>query len=317
MKNDALTIVICTCNRVDNLVSTLSRLSSQCSIDDEILVVDNRPLDDKALLTAKKFGVNYLRVISGGKSTAMNVGVKNSKNEIVAFLDDDDFVEDGWRSKIIYHFEDPAIAYVSGLRKPYELKTVAQKLFHLKGGFDKGIGFRKFNWVDYKKTWWRGVPVYLMGLGGNSAVRKSSLIQINGFDETFGPGELIWASESTEMCYRLLKSGHTLLYDPELVVLNKYIEDYKDLKHRLYHYGVGDMAIQAKFLITYGDFRSLSEILFYRSFRQFKRITVSLLKNSKFPVSLILLEWGGNLLGPWIYILIKTTVWFNGLFQRD
>ncbi len=305
MSYSDLSIIICTRDRSQELAHCLSKLTLQCGSHDEIIVVDNRPSNDMARQIALKFGAKYYLVTNGGKSTALNVGIKRSNSDIIAFLDDDCFVEDGWKYSITRHFEDQDIAYVSGLEKPYELRTMAQKILELKGGFSKGVNFRCFTKDTYKNIWWRGVPVYLIGLGGNSAVRKSAILKVGGFDEMFGPGEDIWAGESTEICYRLLQGGYTLVYDPEAIVLGKYVEEYNVLKHRLFSYGLGDMAIHTKFLINYGDLRSLSEILFYRSFRQLQRMYQSAIGKSKFPIHLIVLEWLGNILGPWAFLFFS------------
>ena len=306
-----LSIIICTRNRADELTICLTNLLKQCDDRDEIIVIDNRPSNNKTLYVVENFNVQYFRLNNGGKSTAMNMGIKKSNSEIVAFLDDDDFIERGWRNSILNHFDDPLIAYVSGLRRPFELKTTAQHLFHLKGGFSKGESLRVFNSSQYKNTWWRGVPIYLVGLGGNSAVKKTAIEKVGGFDELFGPGEPIWASESTELCYRLLQTGYSLIYDPTITVQNKYIDDYNVLKKRLFNYGLGDTAIQTKFLIKYGDFRSLSEILFYRTYRQLLRVFQTFFRSSGFPVQLILIEWFGNLIGPWVYLYTKVWKYFE------
>lgn len=310
MDKPALSVVICTRDRPVELELCLERVCRKADDNVEFIMVDNCPSDDQAQRLASRFPVKYFREMRSGKSAAMNTGVTQCNADVVAFLDDDDFVEDGWTDAIVKHFEDPSVGYVSGLRLPFELRTKAQRLFHLKGGFSKGEQLRRFDRAFFERVRWRGVPIYLIGLGGNSAVRRSALLSVGGFDEFFGPGAAVWAAESTELCYRLMRAGYVLIYDPSITLYNKYVEDYKTLRTRMFYYGLGDTAIQTKFLLHYGDPRALCEILYYRTYRQWKRVLCERSGSDAFPIELVLIEWLGNLIGPFVYFwaLVKSAL---------
>jgi GT2 family glycosyltransferase len=51
--------------------------------------------------------------------------------------------------------------------------------------------------------------------GNNMALPRDAVLELGGFDEHFGPNE---AAEDNEFCYRWLRAGRTLRYEPSLVV---------------------------------------------------------------------------------------------------
>jgi glycosyltransferase involved in cell wall biosynthesis len=64
--------------------------------DLEIIVVDNASTDDTSQLCAKLEGIRYLRLERNtGEAGARNAGIRESRSEYVAFLDDDDLRQPG------------------------------------------------------------------------------------------------------------------------------------------------------------------------------------------------------------------------------
>ena len=49
----------------------------------------------------------------------------------------------------------------------------------------------------------------------NMAVRRSAIVAAGGFDERFGA-----VAEDLDLCYRWLRAGHSLRYEPSLVVMH-------------------------------------------------------------------------------------------------
>ena len=64
----------------------------------------------------------------------------------------------------------------------------------------------------------------------NMVLRRSSVLAFGGFDERFGPGE---AAEDNEFSYRWLRAGHSIRYEPALVVWHHDWRDPDELR-RLY-----------------------------------------------------------------------------------
>jgi len=66
--------------------------------------------------------------------------------------------------------------------------------------------------------------------GNNMALPRAAVLELGGFDERFGPEE---AAEDNEFCYRWLRAGRMLRYEPTLVVEHHDWRSPEDLE-RLY-----------------------------------------------------------------------------------
>lgn len=84
-------VVIPTYNRAKMLAQALESVLSQSYAPLEILVVDDGSTDDTSDV-AERFGkhVRYIRQDNAGVSVARNRGIKESRGDIIAFLDSDD-----------------------------------------------------------------------------------------------------------------------------------------------------------------------------------------------------------------------------------
>src|ERR1700733_3945146 len=90
-----VTAFIPTFNRSVFLKEALSSLLRQTRRPDEIIVIDDGSTDDTAQVVAS-FGpqVAYVRKLTGGKSSALNLGLQRSSHELIYILDDDDIAAD-------------------------------------------------------------------------------------------------------------------------------------------------------------------------------------------------------------------------------
>ena len=64
--------------------------------------------------------------------------MQQGRGEIVAFTDDDVWVDPLWLDAIISGFDDPSVETVGGLTVPSSLDTPAQHAFELYGGMARG-----------------------------------------------------------------------------------------------------------------------------------------------------------------------------------
>src|SRR4051794_14682958 len=109
-----LTIVIATRNRADLLDRCLARLLAGGRGNDEVVVVDSASANADAAGVASAHGARYVRVELPGVSRARNAGWRAASNELVAFIDDDVRVHDGWRDALSLALAEPKNAFVSG-----------------------------------------------------------------------------------------------------------------------------------------------------------------------------------------------------------
>jgi len=144
-----------------------------------------------------------------GPADKRDLGVKNAKGEILAFLDDDSYPEKTWLGDALRIFdESKEIAGVCG-------PTLTPSHNNLR---QKASGYVWSTWLGSG-----GAGTY-RGLVGcrrevddypsvNFLVRKKDFLTVGGFNSHFWPGE------DTKLCYDLVyKLGKKIIYDPKVLV---------------------------------------------------------------------------------------------------
>ena len=89
--------------------------------------------------------------------------------------------------------------------------------------------------------------------GNNMVLPRDDVLALGGFDERFGPEE---AAEDNEFCYRWLKAGRALRYEPSLVVEHHDWRSPDELERLYVRYARGEGFFYAKHLRR-GDLRML------------------------------------------------------------
>ncbi|MEJ2086722.1 MAG: glycosyltransferase family A protein, partial [Acidobacteriota bacterium] len=115
------TIIVCTCNRVDDLEVTCRGLLDLSASDPQIdlLVVDNGSSDrTPALLTdlsAKSSNrFRWIREPRSGLSLARNAGIAASRGEVLIFIDDDALPSQGWLAALLSSLDEPSVWAAGG-----------------------------------------------------------------------------------------------------------------------------------------------------------------------------------------------------------
>ena len=104
-----ITILTPVYNRKEGVEALWKTLQNQTEKDFEWLVVDDGSTDNtegliKQLQTESDFSIRYIYKENGGKHTALNVGIKSIKSELIFIVDSDDFVtEDAVDSILKFH----------------------------------------------------------------------------------------------------------------------------------------------------------------------------------------------------------------------
>ena len=151
-----------------------------------------------------------LRVIPTGKvrpAEKRNLGIKEAKGEIVAFIDDDAYPDAHWLEYAVKYFGDATIGGVGGPgvtppNDPY-LAQVGGRVYDsrlVSGNYRyryKAGGVRR-DVDDYPSC--------------NLFVRKATLEMIGGYRTDFWPGE------DTLLCKDIIDGGKRIVYDPWVVV---------------------------------------------------------------------------------------------------
>jgi len=222
-------LIVPTIGRMKEIERLFQSLAAQTYQNFEVIVVDQSGGDDLNKLIANfsgLFPLRHLRLETRGASRARNAGLPLTTGDIIAWPDDDCFY-------------------------PPDLLAKAQEVFTQCLDWDGLIG----NPVDEEGTVHdrRHIPrqrqlsrIDLLRVGVEYCLflRKTIIDQVGGFSDVFGPGAGTnwWAGEATEYELRLLRSGGSLGFSPELRVHhpNQGIFEFSpEAIRKTYHYAQG------------------------------------------------------------------------------
>jgi len=296
-----VTVAVCTRERPDELHRCLSALGQLDYPHLDLLVIDNAPRSDATeRVVSRHAGVRYVREPRPGLDWARNRAILECRGEILAFTDDDVVVDAGWVSAIARVFASaPDVMALTGLVIPYELATEPQRLFEMYGGFGRG----------FVRRWYRaaaGRPVApehggtgKFGTGANMAYRRSLFDQIGGFDPALDVGTCTNGGGDLDMFFRVLKEGHTLVYEPSAVVRHVHRRDYAQLRTQIVNNGIGFYSFLVRTACAYPDERRAIVRLGAWWFRwwSMRRLARSVARKERIPRELITGELFGSLRG--------------------
>lgn len=226
----AVSIVVPTIGRTARLRACLDSIFSCAPGAAEVLVVDQSGLpevrDEVRRYAAR--GARLVECDGRGVSRGMNRGLREARFDVVLVTHDDCTVDGGWVAAGAKLIADAPGAIVTGRVLPAgEPEAVPSTKSDLRP-------------MDYSGTLEFGVI-----FPNNMVVDRTDVFGIGGFDERFGPDE---PAEDCDFCFRWLRAGHGLRYEPGLVVWH---HDWRtpEALHRLYlAYAHGRGAVYAKHL---------------------------------------------------------------------
>lgn len=177
-------MIVPACNSAATLRESLSSLVEQKGVERssfEIIVVDDGSTDDTVLI-AEELADRVLSTSSKhGPSHARNTGADVARHEILAFLDSDDRVLDGWVAQIADAFADHVVAIATWPAH------VAQR----------GDPSPSQLWYPNRLR-----SDGVLALAGCFAIDRSLFIKIGGYDENLRVGE------NSDLCDRALATAY-------------------------------------------------------------------------------------------------------------
>ncbi len=204
-------MVTCTRGRAQHIGRLLESIHESTHPDFEHLVVD-QSLDSTTreiilAAAARDRRIHYLHRAEPGKSKAMNMAIRQSTGEILAFTDDDCEPRRNWLAVLARLFHqstaDIICGKVSGAPHDPSRGYVCQ--------FDPGY--------PHVVT---GPQCSLrqLGIGANMAMRRSVFNRVGYFDELVGPGGIIPSGDDRDFLYRAARKGCQVLLTPEPEVVH-------------------------------------------------------------------------------------------------
>ncbi|KKQ97043.1 MAG: Glycosyltransferase [Candidatus Woesebacteria bacterium GW2011_GWA1_39_12] len=202
MSNTKVSIIIPLYVDAPRFYADLKKFAKLNYPDYEILVVSDKNVKIvdpkvKVLITGKE---------RTGPAEKRDIAIQKAKGEICAFIDDDAYPHSDWLKKAVVHFQHPQIAAVGGPGlTPKEDNYWEQLTGLVYGSFFCG-GHAQYRFVKKPARFVVDYPAY------NLLVRKSVLNDVGGYGTHF------YGGEDTFLCLKIIKKGHKILYDPEVVV---------------------------------------------------------------------------------------------------
>jgi len=156
-----VTAVVPVHNSASYIEETLHSLIDQRRRFDEIIVVDDGSTDD-TVARAGKYPVRLLVVPRCGRSAARNIGLREARGDIIAFIESDAVYERDWLSEVMREFEKGSRAVIDRRRMyrpttyyarlsdhlydlryaeyvPFNAWVMEKSLAGAVGGFDEGL----------------------------------------------------------------------------------------------------------------------------------------------------------------------------------
>jgi glucosyl-dolichyl phosphate glucuronosyltransferase len=225
-----VTVIVCTYNRYETLAKALKSVSVSRlpdSVEWEVLVVDNNSRDETREVV-EDFGnrhpgrFRYLFEPQPGKSFALNAGIRESRGEILAFMDDDVIVEPMWLQNLTTTLYTSQWAGTGGRTCPAQSVKVPRWLA-MKGPYSLGgILAAAFDFGD-EPCELENAPY-----GANMAFRKAMFEKYGCFRTDLGPSpsrEIPRPNEDTEFGRRLMAGGEHLRYEPSAIAYHPVLVD--------------------------------------------------------------------------------------------
>jgi poly-beta-1,6-N-acetyl-D-glucosamine synthase len=194
----------------------------------EILIVDDGSTDDTAEIAYRREGRSggvEIRVVTkrnGGKATALNVGIAESRYPFVLCMDADSWMEPGTLRAAMPRFRDPSVGAVAGNVKVAnrgKLLTRLQALEYIEG----------LNMPRRAQGFIAAVNIVPGPVG---IFRREALEEVGGYDtDTF--------AEDADLTLKLITAGWKILYEDRSVTWTEAPEKFLDVIQQRYRWTRG------------------------------------------------------------------------------
>jgi GT2 family glycosyltransferase len=233
-----VSVAVPTIGRLGPLRQCLQSLAACRPRADEILVVDQSH-DPAVVELVAEFASARARLVrceGQGPASGRNTGLREARHDVVAMTDDDCTVSSDW------------IATAWQLMSSDPEKIVTGRVLPV--GDPRAVPSTNEETTPRDFT---GVPRTGALFSNNMVLNRSLALAEGGFDERFGP-EI--GAEDNDFCYRWLKAGRRLHFDPGLVVWHYDWRAPAELERLYVTYMRGEGFLYAKHL-RHGDLRML------------------------------------------------------------
>ncbi|HET9958003.1 MAG TPA: glycosyltransferase family A protein [Polyangiaceae bacterium] len=197
-----VTVVICTRNREERILSAVSSVLANDNQRFSLLVIDQSDGDRTRRALDPVKGDTRLRIVSSserGLSRARNQALRLAETELVLFTDDDCEVPSNWVADFVSSLEgrpSVAVAFCPVVPGPHDESAGYVPNFECSGT-------RVLSSIaDLSPQ---------RGMGAGFAVRRSAALELGAFDEELGAGGSFPAAEDCDIAVRALLNGYEVM----------------------------------------------------------------------------------------------------------
>jgi glycosyltransferase involved in cell wall biosynthesis len=220
-------IIVPTRNRIPQLGACLHSIAGLAYPRSrfEVIIVDdggNAPIE-KAIDPFKgQLTIRLLVQPHSGPAKARNRGAAHARGSILAFIDDDCEVEEGWLAALVDAASSAPGRLLGG-------RTVNRLKFNPYAETSQAL-------VDYLYDYYNADPDHpCFFTSNNLAIPAAEFAAFGGFDTSF----VLAAAEDRDFCARWLERGYAMRYVPEAVVYHAHALNLRTFLRQHVNYGRG------------------------------------------------------------------------------
>ena len=238
-KASLLSIIVTsyTMDRLNDIIELLDSIKAQTYPDIETIFVAERSMELYSQVQAyvQGNGIPNPKVIFNdgepGLSTARNLGIKEAKGDIIAFVDDDTILADNWAEETVKAYRDESVIGVTGPALPLWDDESAATWFP-----------EEFYWILSCTAWtgWNQTREIRNAWGQGMSFKREAFTECGLFLNEFGfhKGPM---AEDNEFSLRVRnQTGKSILYYPNVKLrhkVHKYRLSRQFIKERAYWIG--------------------------------------------------------------------------------
>lgn len=232
-----ISIVVCSYNGASTIRQTCEHILRLDYTNFEVVVIDDGSVDATAAIVGE-YDFRLISTPNRGLSAARNLGMREAKGDIVAYIDDDAYPDPHWLSFLAIGFLTRDHVGIGGPNlAPHDDGAVADCVANSPGGPSH---------VLYTDLLAEHLP------GCNMAFRREAILAIAGFDEQFRI-----AGDDVDLCWRLIEQGGTLGFHAGAVVWHHRRGKVRDYFRQQRNYGRAEAMLEQKWPEKYNRFGHL------------------------------------------------------------
>lgn len=242
-------VIVPAYNEAEVICKTIQSLLMSRYRKFEILVIDDGSKDGTADIAAAQFArtkrVRVIRKPNGGKSSALNLGLRLTKADIVVALDADTIFEKDALKWLLRHFDDPKVGAVAGATIVGNCVNFITAFQALEYVTSQNMDRRALELVN-------GITVVPGAIG---AWRREALLAVGGFSHQT-------LAEDADATIKIERAGYKVLYEPRAVARTESPDTVDGFMKQRFRWTFGTLQVAFKHADAIGNLRARGVGLF-------------------------------------------------------